>query len=44
LKERLLSQYGDQIRIKTSMAQMVGTNQAYSMAKTPVKKVDGGKI
>lgn len=36
LKERLLDQYGDQISDKSTMAKMVGTNKAYSMARTPV--------
>lgn len=48
LKERLVKQYGDQIAEKTSMAKMVGTNAAYSMAMTPVikkqiKKEGGGE-
>lgn len=36
LKERLITQYGDQIEDKSTMAKMVGTNKAYSAAKTPV--------
>jgi len=36
LAERLLDQYGDQIADKSTIAKMVGTNKAYSMAKTPV--------
>lgn len=35
LRDRLLEQYGDQIEDKSSLARMVGTNKAYSMAKTP---------
>jgi len=42
LKERLLIQYGDQIADKSTMAKMVGTNKAYSMAKTPVIASDKG--
>lgn len=36
LRDRLLVQYGDQIKDKSTLAKMVGTNQAYSMARTPV--------
>jgi len=36
LSERLLDQYGDQIEDKSTLAKMVGTNKAYSLAKTPV--------
>jgi len=36
LRDRLLDQYGDQIHDKSTLAKMVGTNTAYSMAKTPV--------
>jgi len=35
LRDRLLDQYGDQIEDKSTLAKMVGTNQAYSLAKTP---------
>lgn len=35
LRDRLLDQYGDQIADASSMAKMVGTNKAYSAAKTP---------
>ena len=36
LKDHLLLQYGDQIKDKSTMAKIVGTNAAYSMAKTPL--------
>merc|ERR1719161_325879 len=36
LRDRLLAQYGDQIKDTSTLAKMVGTNQAYSAAKTPV--------
>jgi len=42
LAERLLKQYGDQIADKSTMAKMVGTNKAYSMAKTPVLRTEQG--
>ncbi|KAF4654412.1 hypothetical protein FOZ61_008263 [Perkinsus olseni] len=42
LRDRLLLQYGDQIKDKSTLARMVGTNQAYSMARTPVIETDGG--
>lgn len=35
LRDRLLVQYGDQIKDTSTLAKMVGTNQAYSAAKTP---------
>jgi hypothetical protein len=36
LRDRLLDQYGDQIADRSTLAKMVGTNKAYSMARTPV--------
>jgi len=36
LRDRLLDQYSDQIEDASTLAKMVGTNKAYSMAKTPV--------
>lgn len=42
LKERILLQYTDQVKIPTTMANVVGTNKAYSMAKTPHLKVGNG--
>jgi len=42
LAERLLDQYGDQISDKSTMAKMVGTNKAYSMARTPVVRTKQG--
>merc|ERR1712039_45568 len=36
LRDRLLDQYGDQIEDTSTLAKMVGTNKAYSLAKTPV--------
>lgn len=42
LADRLLDQYGDQIADKSTMAKMVGTNKAYSMAKTPVIRTNKG--
>lgn len=42
LKERILLQYGDQVKVQTTMANVVGTNKAYSMAKTPHLKVGNG--
>lgn len=42
LADRLLDQYGDQIEDKSTMAKMVGTNKAYSMAKTPVIRTNKG--
>jgi len=42
LKERILLQYTDQVKDKSTMATTVGTNKAYSMAKTPHLKVGNG--
>ncbi|CAE8630987.1 unnamed protein product, partial [Polarella glacialis] len=42
LRERLLDQYGDQIADKSTLAKMVGTNQAYQMAKTPFIRTNQG--
>jgi len=42
LKDRLMEQYGDQIADTSTLAKMVGTNKAYSMAKTPVIKTNLG--
>merc|ERR1719226_350410 len=35
LRDRLLDQYGDQIEDTSTLAKMVGTNKAYSLAKVP---------
>lgn len=42
LADRLVAQYGDQIEDQSSIAKMVGTNKAYSMAKTPVIRTNQG--
>ena len=42
LKDRLLIQYGDQIKDKSTMAKLVGTNAAYAMAKTPMIRTPSG--
>lgn len=42
LRDRLLDQYGDQISDKSTLAKMVGTNKAYSMARVPVIRSDLG--
>jgi len=42
LKDRILLQYTDQVKDSTSMAKCVGTNVAYSMARTPHLKVGHG--
>mmetsp|Transcript_69210 Transcript_69210/g.179910 ORF Transcript_69210/g.179910 Transcript_69210/m.179910 type:complete len:428 (-) Transcript_69210:371-1654(-) len=39
---RLKQQYGDQIADCSTMAKMVGTNKAYSLAKTPVIRTEDG--
>jgi len=42
LRDRLLEQYSDQIADTSTLAKMVGTNQAYSLAKTPVIRTQLG--
>ena len=42
LRDRLLIQYGDQIKDKSTMAKLVGTNSAYAMAKTPMIRTPSG--
>eukprot|EP00444_Apocalathium_aciculiferum_P003759 CAMPEP_0183391992 /NCGR_PEP_ID=MMETSP0370-20130417/6821_1 /TAXON_ID=268820 /ORGANISM="Peridinium aciculiferum, Strain PAER-2" /LENGTH=471 /DNA_ID=CAMNT_0025571817 /DNA_START=92 /DNA_END=1507 /DNA_ORIENTATION=- len=44
LAERLKIQYGDQIEDDSTMAKMVGTNKAYSLAKTPMIRTARGVI
>jgi hypothetical protein len=44
LKDRLLLQYGDQIKDKSTMAKIVGTNAAYAMAKTPLIRTAIGVV
>eukprot|EP00054_Salpingoeca_dolichothecata_P013980 m.78387 g.78387 ORF g.78387 m.78387 type:complete len:398 (+) comp20750_c0_seq3:137-1330(+) len=44
LKERILAQYNAQVADKTNLKTVMATNQAYSMAKTPVRKVAGGVV
>merc|ERR1719453_1620536 len=42
LRARLTAQYGDQIADSSTLAKMVGTNKAYSAAKTPVIRTKAG--
>merc|ERR1719265_2664145 len=42
LADRLLDQYGEQIADRSTLAKMVGTNKAYSAAKTPVIRTELG--
>ena len=44
LGERILSQYRNQISDASSLKTIMATNQAYSMAKTPVREVTGGVV
>lgn len=44
LKKRIMDQYGDQISDSSSLRQVMATNQAYSLAKTPVLPVLDGVI
>merc|ERR1719277_236071 len=42
LRDRLLDQYGEQIEDTSTLAKMVGTNRAYSLAKTPLVRTELG--
>lgn len=42
LRDRLLAQYGDQVKDTSTLAKMVGTNTAYAEAKTPVIRTKRG--
>merc|ERR1719217_340160 len=42
LRDRLLIQYGDQIKDSSTLARMVGTNSAYAAARTPVIRTKKG--
>merc|ERR1719443_262388 len=42
LAKRLSVQYGDQIQDQSTLAKMVGTNKAYSAAKTPLIRTNLG--
>jgi len=42
LKDRIVLQYTDQVKDRTTMAKVVGSNVAYSMARTPHLKVGNG--
>jgi len=44
LRDRLIIQYGNQISDHSTLAKMVSTNKAYSMAKTPMVKTDRGYL
>lgn len=44
LRNRILAQYGEQVADASNLRQIMATNQAYMMAKTPVLKVAGGVI
>lgn len=44
LKDRVIQQYGDQIKDKTTLESVFKTNIGYSTLKIPVKKVQGGVI
>ena len=44
LKDRVIKQYGDQIKDKSTLESVFKTNIGYSTLKIPVKKVAGGVI
>lgn len=44
LEERISMQYRSQIADSSSLKTIMATNQAYSMAKTPVREVPGGVV
>lgn len=44
LADRIMSQYSAQVSDPSTLKTIMATNQAYSMAKTPVLKVTGGVV
>jgi len=44
MKERVIKQYGDQVKDKTNLKTVFATNQAYSTVRYPLKPVEGGVI
>lgn len=42
LRDRIIAQYGDQVADKSNLQTVMATNQAYSMAKTPVVALADG--
>lgn len=44
LADRIMSQYSAQVSDSSTLKTIMATNQAYSMAKTPVLKVSGGVV
>jgi hypothetical protein len=44
LAERILAQYREQVADPSNLQTIMATNQAYSMAKTPVLEVPGGVV
>lgn len=44
LKDRVIQQYGDQIKDKSTLESVFKTNIGYSTLKIPVKRVEGGVI
>ena len=44
LADRILSQYRDQVADPRTLQSIMATNQAYSMARTPVRQVEGGVV
>ena len=44
MKDRVIQQYGDQIKDKRTLETVFKTNIGYSTLKIPVKKVQGGVI
>lgn len=44
MKDRIIKQYGEQVKDKTNMKTVFATNQGYAAARFPMKEVDGGVI
>lgn len=44
MKDRIINQYGEQIKDKSTLETVFKTNIGYSTLKIPVKKVSGGVI
>lgn len=44
MKDRIIKQYGNQVKDKTNMKTVFATNQGYASVKFPMKPVEGGVV
>jgi len=42
MKERVIRQYGDQVKDKTNLKTVFATNQGYASVRYPLKQIEGG--